>query len=165
MRYRNGRRRGYSSRLHYFSEWIRDGARRGLVTDLGGELGGVVDDRPLRFMTQHRQSYPALSDAGVYEEIESMERSLDFQQRRVVPTKCIPNAVDRIQTGDVLGFATEISGLDATHAAFAYRDKDGVLRVLHAPLSGGVVQVTRTTLPEYVAAIRHATGILVARPR
>jgi hypothetical protein len=51
-----------------------------------------------------------------------------------------------------------------THAAFAYRSPDGVLRVLHAPLSGGVVEITRTTLPEYVAAIRHATGILVARP-
>jgi hypothetical protein len=164
MRYRHGERRGYSSRLHYFSEWISDGELRGLVRNLGGELGGVVDDRPLRFMTEHRQSYPALSDPSVYQEIESMERSLDSEPRRVVPTKCIPSIVDRIQTGDVLGFATEIPGLDATHAAFAYRDKTGTLRVLHAPLSGGVVQVSHTTLPEYVAAIRHATGILVARP-
>lgn len=164
MRYRNGERRGYSSRLHYFSEWIRNGEHRGLLRELGGDLGGVMDNRPLRFMTEHRRSYPALSDAGVFREIESMERSLDSQQRRVVPTKCIPTAVDRIQTGDVLGFATEIPGLDATHSAFAYRDKAGILRVLHAPLSGGVVQISRTTLPEYVAAIRHATGILIARP-
>jgi hypothetical protein len=82
----------------------------------------------------------------------------------VIPTKRIPAVVDRIETGDVLAFATEIPGLDVTHAAFAYRDAGGVLRVLHAPLSGGVVEVTRATLPEYVAAIRHATGILVARP-
>jgi hypothetical protein len=27
-----------------------------------------------------------------------------------------------------------------------------------------VVQISHTTLPEYVAAIHHATGILVARP-
>jgi hypothetical protein len=51
-----------------------------------------------------------------------------------------------------------------THTALAYRGKDGILRVLHAPLSGGVVEVTRKTLPEYVAAIRKATGIMVARP-
>jgi cell wall-associated NlpC family hydrolase len=164
MRYRDGRRQGYSSRLHYFSEWISNGSRRGLVHDLGDELGGVADSRPLRFMTQHRQSYPALSDPAVFREIEAMEQSLDPRPRRVVPTKCIPGVVDRIQTGDVLAFATEIPGLDATHAAFAHRGKDGVLRVLHAPLSGGVVQITRTTLPEYVAAIRRATGILVARP-
>ena len=59
---------------------------------------------------------------------------------------------------------TGIPGLDVTHSAFAYRDAKGVLRVLHAPLSGGAVEVTRSTLPEYVAAIRKATGILVARP-
>jgi hypothetical protein len=39
-----------------------------------------------------------------------------------------------------------------------------VLRVLHAPLSGGVVEVTDDTLPAYVAAIGLSTGILVARP-
>jgi hypothetical protein len=115
-------------------------------------------------MTEHRQSYPALADSAVFREIEAMERSLDSHPRPVVPTKCIPGVVDRIETGDVLGFATEIPGLDATHAAFAYRDAKGVLRVLHAPLSGGVVQISRTTLPEYVAAIRRASGILVARP-
>jgi N-acetylmuramoyl-L-alanine amidase-like protein len=93
-----------------------------------------------------------------------MERRLDQHPRHVIPTKRIPEVVQKIETGDVLAFATEISGLDVTHAAFAYRDGDGVLRLLHAPLSGGVVEVTRTTLPEYVAAIRRSTGILVARP-
>jgi N-acetylmuramoyl-L-alanine amidase-like protein len=164
MRYRHGVRKGYSSRLHYFSEWISDGERRGLVTDLGAELGGVVDDRPLRFMSEHRKSYPALADPRVLQEVTSMEASLNSHPRRVIPTKCIPGVVDRIQTGDILGFATEIPGLDATHAALAHRGTDGALRVLHAPLSGGLVQISRTTLPEYVASIRHATGILLARP-
>jgi hypothetical protein len=164
MRYRGGERRGYSSRLHYFSEWITDGARRGLVKDLGGELGGSEDSRPLRFMTEHRDKYSALADELVFQEIQAAERRLDQSPRRVIPTKRIPQLVNRIESGDVLAFATEIPGLDVTHTAFAYRDKDGVLRVLHAPLSGGVVKVTRTTLPEYVAAIRRSTGILVARP-
>jgi hypothetical protein len=52
-----------------------------------------------------------------------------------------------------------------SHAAYAYRDSVGILRVLHAPLSGGAVEISRTTLPEYVSAIRHATGVLVARSR
>ena len=164
MRYRGGERRGYASRLHYFSEWIADGERRGLVTDLGAELGGVEDTRPLRFMTEHRGSYPALSDDAVLAEIGEVERRLDAQPRRLVPTGRIPQVADRIETGDVLAFATAIPGLDVTHAAFAYRDRGGVLRVLHAPLSGGVVEVTGATLPEYVARIRRATGLLVARP-
>ena len=162
MRYRGGERRGYGSRLHYFSEWITDGEKRGLVKDLGTELGGAEDARPLRFMTEHRDKYPALADDAVFQEIQAIERTI--RPRRVIPTKRIAEVANRIESGDVLAFATAIPGLDVTHTAFAYRGGDGILRVLHAPLSGGVVEVTRSTLPEYVAAIRRSTGILVARP-
>ncbi len=164
MRYRGGKRAGYTSRLHYFSEWISDGEKRGLVRNLGHELGGANDTRPLRFMTEHRSSYPALADDAVFAKIGEMEKSLDGNPRWVIATDRIPEVQDRIQTGDVLAFATAIPGIDVTHAAFAYRGNDGVLRVLHAPLSGGAVEITRTTLPEYVARIRRSTGILVARP-
>lgn len=164
MRYRGGARGGYALRLHYFSEWITDGEKRGLYRELGAELGGVEDKRPLRFMTEHRDSYPALANDAVYREIGEMERTLDGRPRHVIPKERIPEVSDRIESGDILAFATAIPGLDVTHAAFAYRDEANVLRVLHAPLSGGVVEITRTTLPEYVAAIRRSTGILVARP-
>ncbi|HEX5385528.1 MAG TPA: N-acetylmuramoyl-L-alanine amidase-like domain-containing protein [Gemmatimonadales bacterium] len=164
MRYRGGERRGYVSRLHYFSEWISDGARRGLVRDWGAELGGMEDARPLRFMTAHRASYPALANDVVLRKLEAIERRLDANPRHVVPAARVAQVVDRIENGDVLAFATSTPGLDVTHSAFAHRGGDGVLRVLHAPLSGGVVEVTRATLPEYVAAIRRCTGILVARP-
>lgn len=164
MRYRGGERGGYSSRLHYFSEWIADGARRGLVRDLGQDLGGTSDTRPLRFMTEHRQSYPALANGEMFRQIEAMEHRLDGKPRWVVPTARIPEVAALINTGDVLAFATAIPGLDVSHAAFAYRDRAGVLGVLHAPLSGGVVEVARAALPEYVEAIRRSTGIMVARP-
>ena len=81
-----------------------------------------------------------------------------------MPTDRIAEVSHLIESGDVLGFATAIPGLDVTHAAFAYRDADAVLRVLHAPLSGGVVEITGATLPQYVQAIRRSTGILVGRP-
>lgn len=163
MRYRGGVRGGYPTRLHYFSDWIRDNAARGLVRDLGAELGGEADRRPLRFMSEHRASYPALRSDGVFAAIAAMEQELDAAPRFVVGPERIPAVLDRIESGDILAFATAIPGLDVTHAALAHRGPDGVLRVLHAPLSGGVVQITTTTLPEYVAAIRHATGIMVAR--
>jgi hypothetical protein len=164
MRYRGGQRTGYASRLHYFSEWISDGEKRGLVKDLGRESGAGEDKRPLRFMTEHRDEYPALANNGVFQDIRDIERRLSQTPRRVIATRRIPEAARRIGTGDVLGFATRIAGLDVTHTAFAYRDKEGILRVLHAPLSGGVVEITHATLPEYVSAIRRSTGILIARP-
>jgi hypothetical protein len=164
MRYRGGKREGYASRLHYFSEWISDGEKRGLVRDLGAELGGINDPRPLRFMTEHRASYPALADEKVFVAIGKMEKSLDSHPRYMIPAEKIPGVVDRIESGDVLAFTTSVPGIDVSHAAFAYRTPDGILRVLHAPLSGGAVEITHTTLPEYVSAIRKATGILIARP-
>lgn len=164
MRYRDGTRGGYASRLHYFSEWIADGERRGLLRDLGGALGAEEDARPLRFMTEHRESYPALADERVLAAIGAAERRLDGIPRRVIPTARIASVADRIETGDVLAFATAIPGLDVTHAALAHRDGRGILRVLHAPLAGGNVEVSDAPLPDYVAAIRQATGILVARP-
>lgn len=164
MRYRHGKRLGYSSRLHYFSEWISDGASRGLVHDLAAELGGIVDPRPLRFMTEHRGSYPALKDDSVFAEIGAMERRLDSHKRYYIPTDKIESVSDKIHSGDVLAFATAIPGIDVTHSAYAYRGKDGVLGVLHAPLSGGAVEIAHYTLAAYVARIKRSTGILIARP-
>ena len=164
MRYRGGVRAGYTSRLHYFSEWMQDNQERGLVRLLGEELGGEADRRPLRFMSSNPDAYPALAYPEVLEEIVAIERGLDSTPRWVVPTGRIAGVTDSLRSGDILAFATSIEGLDVTHAAFAYRDGGGVLRVLHAPLSGGVVEITSSTVPEYVAAIRRSTGILIGRP-
>ena len=164
MRYRDGERQGYTSRLHYFTEWLADNERRGLVRQMGEELGGVVDDRPLRFMSSNPDAYPALAYEEVRSEIAERERDLDDAPRFVIPTAEIPGILDELESGDILAFATSIEGLDVTHAAFAYEGEDGVMRVLHAPLSGGVVEITASTVPEYVQAIRQSTGILVARP-
>jgi hypothetical protein len=164
MRYRGGARRDYASRLHYFSEWISDGAQRGLLEDLGPELGAQGDTRPLRFMTEHRSSYAAMADGAMYNAIATHERRLDTSPRHVVPRGRIAEIQDRLRTGDVLAFATSIAGLDVTHTGLAYRSRDGVMRVLHAPLSGGVVQVSPGTVAEYVNGLRSSTGIIAARP-
>jgi hypothetical protein len=115
-------------------------------------------------MSEHRDSYPVLRDDQTFRAIAALERKLDDVPRRVIPTARIPEVSSQIQTGDILAFATAIEGLDVTHTGLAYRDAGGTLRVLHAPLSGGVVEISRGTLPEYVGAIRRSTGILVARP-
>ena len=164
LRYRNGQRFGYPSRLHYFSEWIADNARRGRLRDLGRDLGAVPDERPLRFMTSNRDLYPALRHEGVYRAIAAQERALDPATRWLVPTDRIPEVEDRIESGDVVAFATSIEGLDVTHASFAHRTSDGVLRILHAPLSGGAVEITSRTLHQYVRGLGQGTGIVVARP-
>lgn len=163
IRYRGGKRDGYLSRLHYFSEWISDNAARGNVHDMGRELGGVQDARPLRFMTTHRSNYPALHSDATFEAISEYEKRLDKTPRWVVPQEKVSEASDRIEPGDVVAFASGRRGLDVSHAGIAYRDDRGTLRVLQALFSANRVEVSPEALPEYVAS-RKSTGILVARP-
>jgi len=162
LRYRGGRRAGYASRLHYFSEWIADNAARGNVRDMSRELGGVQDERPLRFMTSKRSNYVALRSDATYEAIVEREKELDRVPRWVVPQEGIARAAARIEPGDILAFATRLKGLDVNHTGIAYGDADGTLRVLHNH-STSQVEISAEPLPEYVAT-RNSTGILIARP-
>lgn len=163
LRYRGGRRDGYPSRLHYFSEWISDNAARGILRDMGPELGGVPDTRPLRLMTTHRSNYIALQSDAVFAAMVEQEKRLDTAPRWVVPAKEVPAASERIEPGDIVAFASGRRGLDVSHAGIAVRDANGALRVLQALFSANRVELSAETLPEHVAS-RRATGILVARP-
>ncbi|MBW3571987.1 MAG: DUF1460 domain-containing protein [Gemmatimonadetes bacterium] len=163
LRYRGGKRNGYVSRLHYFSEWIADNETRGNVRDMGRELGGVEDRRPLRYITSHRSSYPALASDAVFEAIRQIEERLDATPRWVVRPEMVSQAAAGIEPGDILGFTTGVKGLDVSHVGIAYRDSQGTLRVLQALFSSSKVEITSEALPEYVVG-RKSTGILVARP-
>ena len=52
IRYRRGRLDGYASRLHYFTDWLYDNGRKGIVRDVTRAIGGV----PFRkaFHSSHR---------------------------------------------------------------------------------------------------------------
>jgi hypothetical protein len=114
-------------------------------------------------MTENRDAYPALAHQRALADVAAMERRLDSRPRWVTPTHRVEEISPRLETGDVVAFATSIPGLDVTHSALVYRDNETV-RVLHAPLAGGVVEITDATLTGYVRALRRGTGILVARP-
>ena len=47
IRYRGGRLAGYPSRLHYFTDWLLDNERRGLIEIITADLGGSVDSEPI----------------------------------------------------------------------------------------------------------------------
>ena len=49
IRYRNGVLDGYPSRLHYFTDWIRNNEQKGLVRDITSELGGTEHKKVYQF--------------------------------------------------------------------------------------------------------------------
>ena len=52
QRYRNAEIDGYCSRLHYFTDWIQDNQRRGIVTDITPPIGWDSSAKSHRFYDQ-----------------------------------------------------------------------------------------------------------------
>lgn len=163
QRYLDGEMNGYCSRLHYFSAWIDDNQKRGNVKNIAVDLGGVYLNKKLNFMSKHRQSYRQLaSNDANYQCILEMEANLEGLTVDYIPKSRIRSVYSSLQPGDIVGIATNISGLDVTHTGLVYRHRDGNLGLIHAsPI--GEVTIARD-LQSYVGNVKNATGILVARP-
>lgn len=163
IRYRDGVLAGYPSRLHYFSEWIADNDARGNLRTLTHTLGGVRDTEAINFMTTHPEAYRQLVDPAILTEIRTMEQRLNTQPRYYIPENAIAAAANRIQDGDVIAAASALPGLDVVHTGIALW-VDGQLHLMHAPLVGSVVEISRQTLAERIQTIDSQDGIMVARP-
>jgi hypothetical protein len=163
QRYEGGRTPGYCRRLHYFSAWVRDNDRRGLVRDLTAELGGRRLRDTLTFMSTHRDAYRRFAtNDSLYACVQQMERDLVGQPVHYVPQDSIRAVYDQLQAGDILGLVTRIDGLDIAHTGLAFKRPSGEVGLLHASTSGGVM--VSPDLQRYVQRIPHQIGILVARP-
>ncbi|NNF12297.1 MAG: DUF1460 domain-containing protein [Gemmatimonadetes bacterium] len=163
LRYRGNVIDGYPSRLHYFSEWLLDAETKQLVDDVTEELGGIVDDEPIDFMSTHPDAYRQLSDPDNLAVIRRVEELLSARGRRYIPENRIAEVAARIEPGDIIAATSTVSGLDVAHTGLAIR-VDGELRLLHAPLVGDSVQVSERPLADRILAIEGQDGIMVARP-
>jgi hypothetical protein len=162
IRYRDGRLRGYSSRLHYFSDWIQNNEEKGLVKNITASLGGIKEVRNIDFMGKHPQYYPQLSDVSEVKKMEQIENRLSAQPFVYLPTAEIPTIKNKIESGDILALVTSINGLDVTHTGFALWQK-GQLHIMHASTSGEVV-ISEKPLTTYLEGLKNNIGILVVRP-
>jgi len=163
IRYRGGDLDGYPSRLHYFSEWIADNDAMGLVEAISRRLGGVEDESAIDFMSTHPEAYRQLADPGALAEITAMEARLAGVPRHYLPEDGIEAAASGIRNGDIIAATSTVAGLDIAHTGIAVR-RDGVLRLLHAPLVGSHVQISEESLAERILRIEGQDGIMVARP-
>lgn len=163
IRYRHGQLNGYASRLHYFSEWIRDNEKKGLVKDITVSLGGVPAEKTLNFMTSHRDLYPRLSGSQDFMEMQVVEKKLKTEPYRYVPGSVLRSNLSELRHGDIIALATNINGLDVTHTGIVFKGTDGELHLLHAS-SKGSVEISEKPFLKYLSGVKNNTGILVARP-
>lgn len=162
VRYRGGVNVGYSSRLHYFSDWIYDNQTKGIVKDITSEIGGIPYGKTINFMSGHNNSYKQLSSAENLAGIEEVENSINQRQTFYIPEDMISGVYDKLQSGDIVGITSTLDGLDIAHTALVYKDGTGTY-LLHASLKNKEVEISKTEIQEYILANTKQDGIMVAR--
>ena len=163
VRYRGGFIDGYPSRLHYFTDWVFDNERRGILRNISGELGGVISRKTINIMSTHPESYRQLADTSFLRRVAAGEAEMSARGFAYVPRERVAEVLPRLKEGDVIATVTETAGVDVSHTGLLVQE-GGTLHFMHAPLSGKKVLISDGTLAQYVAAIRSVSGIVVARP-
>jgi hypothetical protein len=162
IRYRRGRLQGYSSRLHYFSEWIYDNQKKGILKDMTRKIGGRPFRKTINFMTTHPDLYLSLEEMVNLRRMKSVESTISSRSFFTISKGVLRRFEDRIRDGDLIAITTNREGLDVQHVGLAATVKNRI-HLLHASSGEGRVVLSQNTLYRYLMQSRSRSGIMVAR--
>ena len=168
LRYRQGNMAGYPSRLHYFTDWIRDKVDMQLVQDVQepNPPFTMVQTVNVDYMSTHPTAYKALkANPALVPEIRAQEQSLTGLKVRYIPKRAVRNSAllrKTVKDGDILAITCNKKGLEIAHLGFAVWRKDG-LHLFNASMIHKKVVEEPMTLYQYLQKHKTHTGIRVVR--
>ena len=168
LRYRQGVMDGYTSRLHYFTDWIDDKQLMGIVSEIQGPNPPftALQKVQVSYMSQHPQSYKALkANAALVPVIKRQEQALTGKTYRYIPKQAIRNTQllrQTIKDGDIIAITCNKKGLDIAHLGFAVWQKDG-LHLLNASSIHHKVVTEPLTIRQYLQKHSTFTGVRIIR--
>ncbi len=164
LRYRNGELDGYPSRLHYFSEWLKNNQEKGLIKVISNEIGDGKFNSEVGFMSANAEKYDRLSGNAEYiQKIREAENRVSAYDWKYISAEHLDRISDKIKNGDIIAFCSSIEGLDVAHTALALHTTDGLF-FMHASMSGDKVMLSDQSLKDYMLGRDNVYGILVGRP-
>jgi hypothetical protein len=163
-RYRNGIIEDYASRIHYFTEWIYENEKNGIVTDV---TSSIKYSKPYSFtanyMSRNRSKYIQLKNDDIQlNKIKAMQDRINQYKWNYIPKSEVNKCYNSINNGDIIVITTNIPGLETSHLGFAYK-KDQQIHLLHASLDEKKVVITTKSLQQYLMNNPKQTGIMVVR--
>lgn len=168
MRYRHAQIDDYTSRIHYFTEWITLNTEAGIVTEIQtpNPPFSAVQHVKVNYMSTHPKSYKALREHPEFvDAIREMEQRVTGDTFRYIPKQAVKNhALLRrvINDGDIIAITCKKAGLDIAHLGFAVW-KDGRLHLLNASMLHKKVVEEPMTLFQYLQQHSTHTGIRIIR--
>jgi len=164
IRYRSGKIDKYPSRLHYFSDWIYDNVKKGIVVDVTKEIGGEPIKFAVDIMSTHPDSYKQLKENNSFiPAISKYEDDINSREYFFIPKERVIQLENGINNGDLIAITTNLKGLDVGHVGIAVKMDSGRIHFMHAPLVGAKVQISKEPIGEYLEKIKKHTGIIVLR--
>lgn len=165
IRYRNGVIDRYPSRLHYFSDWIYDSQKKGIIDDVTKEIGGKKIKFKLNYMSTHPESYKHLREnPGFISVIKDQEKEISCREYYFIPKEELKSKEEQINNGDLIAITTTVEGLDIGHIGIAVKMDNGRIHLLHAPTLNTKVQVTEEPLSDYLMKYKRHSGVIVLKP-
>ena len=157
----------YEKRQHYFTAWINDNAKEGIVEDIQTNPPfTAVQKIDVNWMTTHSSDYKMLQgNASRLQGIRLLENSINGKQYRYIPKANIANTSlfrNVIHDGDIIVIVTNKKGLDTTHIGLASWHSDG-LHLLNASSIHKKVVDEPMTLKNYMSKHPVQIGIRVCR--
>ena len=165
IRYRDGVIKGYSSRLHYFSDWVANNEKKGILYEVTSRSNHSQRHFSINYMTKHSGLYRRLKEDSLsVNEMLCVEEKWKNYDMSYIPKELLKEHYNNIDicNGDILALTTNIDGLDVLHLGFAVW-VDGNIHLLHASSLYGRVVLDPMSLYEYLKDRKKHTGIRVIR--
>ncbi len=162
LRYWGGHVDGYGSRIHYFTGWLLQAEKCGIIEDLSASMGGVPYTKKVGYITARPEKYPKINNEKVYLDLKKAEKRINAHKWYYIPQDRIARMEHLIQDGDLVCLTSAKADLDIAHQGFAVK-QHGRVYLMHASSLSKKVIIARQPLAQYVAAQRGQTGIMVAR--
>lgn len=167
IRYRSGKLNGYASRLHYASAWIVENTARGHLSEITKNIPRYETQiKSLKFMSAHRDLYPALANDSTYNEIKNFESGYSMHAFPFVNKNNLvkKDVIAELQDGDIVCLTTKIEGLDVSHFGIILF-KGQKPHLLHASSDKKKTILDKYDLAESLRNNRNVTGIRVLRAK
>ena len=162
LRYWGGTVDGYGSRIHYFSGWMLQAEKSGLLTDLTESMGGIPYRKTISYISARPEKYPKIKNRSALRDIQAAERRINAHKWHYIPKSKVAAMEHRIEDGDLVILTSAKRDLDIAHQGFAVR-QNGRIHLLNASSLSRRVVISKQPLTQYLASQRGQSGIMIAR--
>ena len=165
IRYRHGKLDGYSSRLHYISDWITNNSFRGNITEVTDRFPEVnYTIKTLDFMTSNRDKYNALANDSTFNQMKGFEIGYHNHRFPFIKSSSLNKKETRklLKDGDIIALTTSLNGLDVSHMGII-AIVSGEPHLMHASMKEMKVIIDPLPLQKYLSGKNKLTGIRVIR--